>query len=120
MFELTEVTTFDFKNPTPGQYMTTLAKMSNAPTVWDMGDAASGDWAAWSTTQGILVRCWKANIPGYKGGYYADFIRFPIEVLNKSASMGSGSGELRVVRGIAYYKTASATSLTWQFRNDGW
>ena len=120
VFELTEVTTFNFKAPKVGQYMTTLAKMSNAPTVWDMGDAASGDWAAWATTQGILVRCWKATIPGYKGGYYADFIRFPIEPLNKSASMGSGSGELRVVRGIAYYKTASATALTWQFRNDGW
>ena len=120
VFELTEVTTFDFNNPTPGQYMTTLANMSNAPSEWDMADAASGDWAAWPTTQGILVRCWKANIPGYKGGYYADFIRFPIQVLNKAASMGSGSGELRVVRGIAYYKSSSATSLTWQFRNDGW
>lgn len=120
VFELTEVTTFDFKNPTPGQYMTTLAKMTNAPSEWDMADSASGDWASWSTTQGILVRCWKANIPGYKGGYYADFIRFPIQVLNKSASMGSGSGELRVVRGIAYYKSSSATSLTWQFRNDAW
>lgn len=120
VFELTEVTTFDFNNPTPGQYMTTLANMSNAPGEWDMAEAASGDWAAWTTTQGILVRCWKANIPGYKGGYYADFIRFPIEALNKTASMGSGSGSLRVVRGIAYYKTASAASLTWQFRNDAW
>ena len=122
-FELTEVTTFDFNAPKVGQYMTTLAKMSNAPSVWDMGDAASGDWASWSTTQGILVRCWKATISNYVGGYYVDFIRFPIQVLNKSASMGSGSGELRVVRGIAYYKTTTAANngtLTWQFRNDGW